>query len=151
MFHLVLPGTILALTGAAWASQRKRNAEKPPEITAKHKYIYETLINGSYTAKQYREASAAFAQMGYSAEATMLEKRAELKEAPKELTEARRKKFAEAMETWHDPNKIRGFAEAFDQIGATGAAEKLRKRADEIEMNSEPGDAKPTQVNEAAE
>ena len=152
MLHLLLPGTVLALAGGAWAAQRKRSAAKPPEITAKHKYIYESLINGSYSAKQYREASETFAKMGYSAESLMLEKRAQLKETPKEVKDARRAKFAEAMEKWHNVENIRGLAEKFDEIGATGAANELRKRADEIEKNSQPGDSRPiTQTEEAAQ
>lgn len=132
-----VPLALIGLTGAAWYAQSKRSARlADPKTMAERRYIYETAINNPLEPAKLRELAEAFRKVGMKPEADMLDKRAALREAPKELTEKRREAYHKALRSDNIP-AILEMAQAFDDLGATGAAASLRTYAAELQSSKE--------------
>lgn len=129
---MLLPLTMFSLIGAAAYRQMKRLKPLSPEIKAQRKIVYDAALNSKQTPENLRTLAEAFRNEGMMAEAKMLDKRAALREAPKELTQARREAFKRAMAS-KDVAGIKELSAAFDDIGATGAAKKLSDYAKALE------------------
>ncbi len=132
---LLVPVGMALLAGAAAVVKGRRDkAETSPAVIAQRKVIYETAIGAvdSNTAikdpEKLRALAKAFRGEGAIAEADMLDKRAALRELPPEIVEARRVAFRKLMECT-DPGRVLAAAAVFENEGATGAAENLRKYA----------------------
>jgi len=134
----LLPIGIIALaTGAVFAKNSRDKAKAlTPEQQAEHRVIYETAINDCKDPDKLRKLAVAFQKMGQKAEATMLFLRADNAEAPAEVKSARTKVFRDAMSSRNAP-AIRAVADAFDCIGAPGAARELREYAKSVESVTE--------------
>lgn len=126
---MLVPVAIATLTAAAYVAQSRR---KPKEISAKaraeRRVIFETLINEVKDPEVLRQFADAFRHEGNPVEADMLLKRAQLRELPPDVKNARRDAFKKGMAS-KDPVAIRKLADAFEQTGATGAAGALRDAA----------------------
>lgn len=127
MFAAALPIGVGLLAGWAWYAKSKRE-NAPPSVVAERKKIFETALNSKLEASQLKELAAAFHKVGMKAEGSLLEKRAALREAPESVTAERREIFKRAMKQ-RDPKVVLETAEAFDELGATGAAANLREYA----------------------
>ena len=123
---MILEIGIGALALGAFIAQRKRDAAKnvAPHIQAQRDVIFETAMS-LRDAKKLRELSSSFKSQGLVIQAELLEKRAQLNEAPPDVKAQRREVFRKAMES-RDKAAVLATAEAFESAGATGAAENLR-------------------------
>lgn len=129
---MILEITLGTLALAAYLKQRskaKAQIDVPPHVQANRDSIFDTAINSVKDAGKLRELSAAFRSQGMDIQANMLEARAKLAEASPEVKAQRREVYRKAMES-RDRNAVLGVATAFDNMGATGAANSLRTYAD---------------------
>ena len=132
---ILIPLAILGLVGTAGIAQHKRSkAATDPRVLAERMVIYRTAIGADdpdtalKDPAKLRTLAASFRKEGMAAEADMLEKRAALQERPAEVKEAHKEAFRQGM-ACTDPAKVCQLADAFDSLGATGAADNLRKYA----------------------
>ena len=127
--------------GALWkrSAQDRAKANMHPSIMANREAIFDTAINSVKDPSKLRELATAFRVQGMTVQADMLEKRAALAAAPAEVKEARRAVFRKAMAS-RDKAAVIQAANAFDEMGATGAAANLRLYASGlVESNIEIG------------
>lgn len=130
---MLLPIGIGLLAGGAWIAKNQRDkANSSPARIAERAAIYETAINTKLDPDKLRTLAAAFRDEGLIAEATMLEKRASLSEAPPDVKAQRTAVFRQALAS-DDVQAVREVADAFEALGASGACAKLRAHADGIE------------------
>lgn len=118
-----LPMTVALLAGTAFFLKKKKGGMTPARLA-----VYQNAISNERDPEKLRMLAASFKSEGLDAEADMLEKRARLRELPKETKEARRAAFKQAMNSTN-VDAIMGMAKAYESEGATGAAETLRKYA----------------------
>jgi len=118
-----LPAAVAVLAGAAFFLKKKGGGMTPARLT-----IYYTALNSERDPVKLRALAKTFKAEGLDAEAAMLEKRAKLRELPPEIKAARRQAFKDAMNS-QNKDAILGMAQAYENEGATGAAEKLREYA----------------------
>ena len=129
----MIPVAVFGLAATAWYAQRRRAAIPPnPVKAATHAAIFGTAINGKLPPEKLRAMAEAFRSQGLTAEARMLDLRVALAEAPPEVKEQRREAYRKGMSST-DVAGIRNLAAAFESIGATGAADKLREYAGAVE------------------
>ena len=130
---MLLPIGIGLLAGGAWIAKNQRDkANSSPARIAERAAIYETAINTKLDPDKLRTLAKAFRDEGLIAEATMLEKRAALSEAPPDVKAQRTAVFRQALAS-DDVQAVREVADAFEALGASGACAKLRAHADGIE------------------
>lgn len=131
----LIPVAIFGLAGGAWYAQRRR-ATPPasPQLQATRAAIFGQALNGKLSPDQLRAMAKAFRDSGQTAEANMLDKRVALAEASPEVKEARRKAYRDGMSSTNVAG-IRNLAHAFESMGATGAADKLREYAGGVEQS----------------
>jgi hypothetical protein len=122
MLPLLIPA-IAVLGGYAWWQTRPRG------MTPERKMIYETALVTLKEPDKLRTLADAFENEGFKDEATMLRKRALLREMPLDVKTKRQQAFGAAMKST-DPAKVEAVAMAFQNEGATGAAANLRKYAE---------------------
>lgn len=125
----LLPIVVISLCGLAY--HKKATSEKGPGkgvLTAERQTAYETAIKECTDAGKLRTLAQVFRDQGLSVQADMLEKRAALRDMPKEVKEARRKVYKKAMASTN-PDAIRNLAIAYEREGCYGAAANLRKYA----------------------
>ena len=134
----LLPIGIAALTTGAFFAKNARDRARTltPEQQAEHRVIYETAINECKDPDKLRKLAVAFERMGQKAEAKMLYLRADNAQAPIEVKNARTKIFRDAMSS-KNVLAIQGVADAFESIGAPGAARELREYAKTVEVSAE--------------
>jgi len=132
---ILLPLAIIALVGTAGVAQHSRSKKAAdPRTLAERMVIFKTAIGADDPATaikdpaKLRSLSKSFRDEGMIAEADMLEKRAALQERPTEVKEAHKEAFRQGMAAT-DPAKVHDLANAFETMGATGAANNLRKYA----------------------
>ena len=126
---IVLPIVILGLVGAAGVAQSRRTKKAvDPRTVAERQVIYETALNTCKDPAKLRALAETYRSEGLTAEADMLCKRAALQELPQEVKDARKEVYRKAMESTN-VNGILALARAYDEEGATGAAQNLRKYA----------------------
>ncbi len=146
MLPVLIPIGMALLAGtAAYAKSKREKAATDPAVVAHRQMLYETAIGAvdSNTAikdpMKLRTLARVFRSEGLVAEADMLEKRAALRELPPEVVEARREAFRKLMEC-ADATRVLAAAAAFENEGATGAAENLRKYAAGLTAAEETND-----------
>ena len=115
----------------ASAVLKKKDKVMDPKVAADRRAIYEATLNSKDPIK-LRKMAAVFRQQGCTVEADMLDKRVALAEATPEVKKERREAFRKGMRS-QDPLKVRALADAFDEIGATGAAADLHRYASGLE------------------
>jgi hypothetical protein len=112
-------------------------------MTPKRKLIYTRAMESISSPDDLRKLADAFHGEGLTAEATMLRKRAALRELPKSTAEERRKVFRKAMAS-DKVEAILQVALLFEQQGAIDAAKALRDHADAVTAAHKAGkSAKP--------
>lgn len=126
---MLLPAAIFGLAGLVAVT--KKDPVIPPHIQAQRQVIFEAALN-CHDPILLRKISQAFLKEGYKAEGNMLELRARLAEAPAHIKK-QRKEWLQAGLSSRRPSAVRNMAAAFEAIGATGAAGKLRQHAKALE------------------
>lgn len=124
----LLPITAAVLIGAAFFFKKKKVG-----MTAERELVYQKALRSERDPMKLRELANAFRAEGLDAEATLLDKRAKLRELPAEVKLARRNAFKQAMNS-KDINTILAMADAYGEEGATGAEAKLREYAKALEQ-----------------
>jgi hypothetical protein len=129
----LIPIGIAALATAAYGANKARQPKTvDPKTEATRAVIYDTALNTCKDSAKLRELAKVFHQVGKDAEATMLMKRAALIDAPPELKKARRESLDQGMVSTNKQG-ILVLANAFEEIGATAAAAKLRQHASTLD------------------
>lgn len=126
-------GSLLVGGGAAAHRHIKRRA-----FTPQRKQIYETAMQSCRDPVKLRQLAESFRSQGLTAQAKMLEKRAALREVPKDMAEARKVVFKAALQS-KDPAAVLKVAQAHEQVGALGAAQRLRDYAQTLLVGPENG------------
>lgn len=123
--------------GVAHASRPKG------EMTARRQHIFARAMEVVKDPGDLRKLADAFHGEGLAVEATMLRKRAALRELPKTKKENRRTAFRKAMNS-DDADTIDNVAAAFGAEGAVDASKKLREHAAAVRAAHDAGkSAKP--------
>lgn len=127
----MLPVIIAAATGVAglatWAWKKKKGTHNYGVLTPDRELIYNRALNNLNDPVKLRKLAAGFKEQGLKPQAEMLEKRAALRELPRDVKEKRRDVFKKLMQS-SDVKKIAEAADLYDKDGATGSASKLRER-----------------------
>lgn len=118
-----LPWGVAALAGLVLWRARARG-----KMTPQRKVIYETSMRSLKNPADLQTLAAAFEKVGLKTEADALRARAALRAVPEEVKAARRDAFRKAMSST-DPVAVNKLADAFEGVGATGAAKQLRDYA----------------------
>jgi hypothetical protein len=124
MIQFGLPAVVIVGAIVAYKRSRQREEEKA-HITPTYKAIYESALLSLKSPTDLRDLGDAYAQMGFEEEATVLHKRARLREQPPEVQAERRKAFRTAMSS-RDPDVVLQFADAFADAACFSAAANLR-------------------------
>ncbi len=119
-----LPAAIFGLAGLVAI---KKAPVVPPQVLAERRMIYEIALQCKDPVK-LRNLSVAFASQGHKAEAVMLEKRAVLRELPQAVQEQRRESYRKGLASTN-ASGVRNLAAAFEHMGCSGAAARLREHA----------------------
>ena len=122
-----VPLGLALLTGVAWGAKKHYDKNKGV-LTPDRQVIFETALNDVKDVTKLRALAKAFREQGLDNEATILEKRAALRELAPEIKEQRREVFKKALSS-KDPVAVEAVAKAFEDEGATGAAQRLREYA----------------------
>lgn len=126
MMVIALP-VIISVLGAGAALRVVR--QKKGVMTPERRRIYSAALAGSLKdPEKLRDLARAFRKEGLAPQARLLEQRAALKEASPELKKSRRDAFKRALKS-QNKGAILDLAQAFQGIGATGCAAKLRAYA----------------------
>lgn len=121
----LLPLAVAGLAGAAWWRHSKQpNVGMTPQRTV----IFETMMKKCSSPDDLNMLADAFQGQGLLEQAAMLRKRAALRAMPPEVKKARRDAFEMGMKA-KDAKAVFELADAFEEVGAYGSAEALRKRA----------------------
>jgi len=134
----LIPIAVISLAGVAYGVNKVRVAKQEPsaQVIAERAIIYDTAINTCKDSGKLRALAESFQSVGCTAEASMLCKRACLIDAPPELKKARRESLDKGMSSKNKVGVL-NLAAAFEEIGATAAAAKLRTHATTIDSNVE--------------
>lgn len=124
----LLPLVIASLVAAAYHQTSKTKTVPKGTLTPERQMLFHTAMNETKDAETLRKLSAVYREQGLPVHADQLEKRAKLRELPEETKRARREVYRKAM-TSQNPTGVFMVAKTFEQAGATGAAENLRKYA----------------------
>lgn len=136
--------SVAALGGAAWwRSKRKAFGKMTPE----RKKIFEQAMKSIGDPVKLRTLAKGFDSAGLRAEGDELRKRAALRDAPDKLKEERTNAFKKALSVT-DPAKVKVVADAFQKIGAYGAAQKLRNYMKDLSAASTAASAVPVSKQE---
>lgn len=125
MTPLALPLAVILLGGAAFYAAKKRGGTS---MTSERKIVYQTALRKEKDPSKLRALAESFRAEGLTAQADLLEKRAALRELPAEVKAARRAAFKSALASTNKA-AVLAMANALDNEGATGAADKLREYA----------------------
>lgn len=133
----MLPVIIAAAAGvtglAAWAYKKQKTTHQYGVLTPDRELIYNRAINNLQDPEKLRKLAEGFKSQGLKPQAEMLEKRAALRDLPREVKKERRTVFKKLM-LCEDPKKILEAADVFDSQGATGSALALRERAAHLQQ-----------------
>ena len=132
----LIPLAIGSLAAAAFAANKARESKKvmSAQTAAERMVIYDTALNTCKDSAKLRTLALAFEKAGQKPEATMLRKRADLMDAPKELKQARRESLAKGLASTNKAGVL-NLANAYEEIGATAAAAKLRAHAETLDVS----------------
>jgi hypothetical protein len=121
-----LPAAIFGL--ASLVAMKKSPAPSvSPETLADRRMIYEVALN-SKDPVVLRRLAKAFESQGHKAEAIMLEKRAALRELPPDVKRQRSEAYRKGLASTN-PSGVRNLAAAFEHMGCSAAAARLREHA----------------------
>jgi hypothetical protein len=129
MLPYILLTAGLAAGGYYAKTQHEKNVPSKGQMTPERTVIFETALAQVKDSGKLRALATAYRKEGLTKEADILEKRAKIRDLPPEQKEARRQAFRKGMDA-KDPIKVENLAKAFDEAGATGAADALRKYAE---------------------
>lgn len=122
---MLVESTFAVLVFLAWRKVRGRKG-----MTQERKDIYLSALEHLVDPKALRELADGFEKDGLPIEASMLRKRADLREMPREKWENFRALCERAIQKPDaNPQALEEMATAFEAMTATGTAAKLRKRA----------------------
>jgi hypothetical protein len=126
----VVPIMLGTLFGAAWlkAGNRAKQAVTDPVQDAQRTAVYKAALDEVKDPDKLNALAAVFAGEGLTAHADVLRRRAALHSATPEEKKARRAVYRKAMAS-QNVEAIWDVAQAFEDSGATGAAENLRAHA----------------------
>ncbi len=128
----MLPVIIAAAAGvtglATWAWRRKAGTQNYGVLTPDRELIYNRAMNNLQDPVKLRKLAEGFKSQGLKPQADMLEKRAGLRELPRDVKNERRAVFKKLMQS-EDIKKILEAAQVFEEQSATGSALHLRERA----------------------
>lgn len=125
MAPIVLPLAVILLGGAAFYAAKKSGGSA---MTSERKIVYQTALRKEKDPDKLRALAESYRAQGLTAQADLLEKRAALRELPPEVKAARRAAFKSALAS-SNKGAVLAMANALDNEGATGAADKLREYA----------------------
>ena len=119
---MVIETVIVAALLLAWFRAGKA---KKGELTAERKAIFQAALEVVEDSGKLRELADVFAAEGLTVQADLLRKRANLRELPLAIKQARHDAFLKAMSA-ADPKKVEEIANLFENEGAIGASNALR-------------------------
>lgn len=123
---MLVEGTVVALALAAWYRSGKRG-----KLTPERESIYLQALEHLTDTTKLRTMADEYEKVGLPLKAKMLRKRADLRDLPKEKKVAYHEAYLKGMESTNIEG-IRTLAKTFEVMTATGAAAKLRERADKL-------------------
>jgi hypothetical protein len=103
-------------------------------MTPERQALFDNAYKNLRDSLKLRNLADAFQNQGFDREASLLRKRANLRDLPKEVGEARRAIFKKGMVS-SNLQAVQTLAKVYEQEGALGAAEKLRERAEVLRNN----------------
>ena len=134
----LIPIAIVSLATAAYGAHKSRSPKPVSAQTAAERaIIYDTAINTCKDSNKLRTLADVFEKVGSNPEATMLRKRAALIDAPSDLKQARRGALAKGLAS-SNKQGVLNLALAYEEIGATSAASKLREHASTLDKTLNP-------------
>jgi hypothetical protein len=119
---MIIETAIIATLLLAWFRAGKA---KKGELTPERKAIFQAALEVVEDSGKLRELADVFASEGLTVQADLLRKRANLRELPPAVKEARHAAFLKAMNA-ADPRKVDEIADLFESEGAVGASNALR-------------------------
>ena len=119
------PVVVIALVGVAYRVSR---TSQRGVLTKERKDVFEAAMKSLKDPVKLRMLAQSYTEVGFKVEASLLNKRAALRALPKEVQAARRAAFRQFMRSI-DPDKVDKMAAVFEESGATGAADDLRRYA----------------------
>jgi hypothetical protein len=129
MWHFPLIGLLVV---GAWRKAKGNTAKG--KMTASQEYLFNSILeHKDLTSDQIRQYAQAFEESELPYPASILRKRAALKEASPETKAQHRELIAEVYKC-NDPAVIRAVAKEFEKIAAIGNARDLRHHADIVEQ-----------------
>lgn len=100
--------------------------KKKGQMTAARQEVYDQAMASLADPAKLRTLANAFQKEGLTYEATMLRKRAALRELPPDVKKGRQEVYKQALRST-DKEAIAKVANAFEREGALGSAQKLRE------------------------
>ncbi|MGA7119354.1 MAG: hypothetical protein WBY94_04610 [Polyangiaceae bacterium] len=137
--------TIGALLFGAW-----KKSEKKGVLTPEREKVYKAALAELHVPSELRKLADVFEAQGLAVEATMLRRRADLREQTPEQKRARRDAFDKGLAS-EDVGAVERLADAFESITATGAAKALRKHAEDVRILKMQKRAAPPSADEDVE
>src|SRR5579872_1560188 len=125
---MIVEATFFGLLCLAWyrASNKKG-------LSDERKKVYEAALENLTDTAKLRKLADMFDRENLKTEASMLRRRADYRDMPKDKKEAYRAVYEKAMTSEKvTPEKLEELALAFERITATGSGRNLRKRAKEL-------------------
>ena len=128
---MIVPIVIGITALAAIKSKKKEVVPVDAKTAAERRVVYEAALACKDTSK-LKAISKVFRDEGCIVEADMLDKRVALREAPADIKAQRKEALRKGL-ACQDPSKVRELADAFDEIGTTGASAILNRYATGLE------------------
>ena len=119
------PVVVIALVGVAYRVSR---TSQRGVLTKERKDVFEAAMKSLKDPVKLRMLADTYESVKLPVEAALLRKRANLRALPKEVQAGRRAAFRKFMQS-QDPDSVDKLAAVFEESGATGAAEDLRRYA----------------------
>lgn len=122
----------LAVAGFGVEQWRRRKRAVSVDVAAQRAVVFEVAINSCKDPGKILLLADAFDEAGQGVEADMLRKRAALMSATPEVKAARKEALEKGLASTKKDGVLK-LANAFEELGATVAAEKLRAHAGTLE------------------
>lgn len=119
-----LPLVPLLVGGLLTAAVVSRKNSAKGKMTPERTIVYETALSKLKDPDKLRQLADTFEGEDLRPQAEVLRLRANLRELPQEVKQARREVIKKALQC-KDPEKVRAIALAFRMQGAVGTADKL--------------------------
>ncbi len=135
----LIPILIAGMTGAAWYKVRNKG-----KLTPERKAVFDCAMNELRDSPKLRDLADTFEKEGLPYEASLLRKKANIRDLPPEVTKARNQAFKDGMNSTNY-HGVMELAKAFHNEGAIGAAENLRMHAEVLRSTPPKEETKPEQ------